>query len=175
MQRWIFTQTTSISRWNLDPRSTKNSDVTSRKSRFFFTDVVGSTTYFDRFGDTAGLILLHRHDSLVTSAVEEFRGIVVKKIGDSVMAEFPEPVLAVRAAIAIHKQLLLQNQSAAEEERLLIRTGIHCGTGFRRGNDRCGDVINLGAHHKAQRAWTNRDFQRPARSIGRYGNHMRTS
>jgi class 3 adenylate cyclase len=111
----------------------------------FFTDVVGSTTYFDRFGDTAGLLLLHRHDNLVSTAVEEFQGMVVKKIGDSVMAEFPEPVLAVRAAIAIQKRLLVQNQSALENERLRIRTGIHCGTGFRRDNDLFGDTINLAA------------------------------
>ena len=26
-----------------------------------FTDVVGSTAYFDRYGDTAGLAMLHRH------------------------------------------------------------------------------------------------------------------
>src|SRR5215813_14251490 len=84
----------------------------------FFTDVVGSTTYFDRFGDTAGLLLLHRHDSLVTSAVEEFHGMVVKKIGDSVMAEFPEPVYAVRAAVAIQRRLCEQNQNVADNERL---------------------------------------------------------
>src|SRR6266403_5614753 len=65
-----------------------------------FTDVVGSTTYFDRFGDTAGLLLLHRHDNLVTTAVTEFNGLVVKTFGDSVMAEFEDPVLAVRAATA---------------------------------------------------------------------------
>src|SRR5262249_26710819 len=101
----------------------------------FFTDVVGSTTYFDRFGDTAGLLLLHRHDNLVTAAVEEFRGIIVKTIGDSVMAEFPEPVLAVRAAIAIQRRLFEQNRSVIENERLRIRTGIHRGPGFRKGND----------------------------------------
>src|SRR5215831_14089739 len=78
-----------------------------------FTDIVGSTTYFDRFGDTAGLLLVHRHDSVVTTAVEEFRGMVIKKIGDSVMAEFPTPLLAVLAAIAIQKRLCERNQSVA--------------------------------------------------------------
>src|SRR5262247_2685946 len=73
------------------------------KVTIFFTDVVGSTTYFDRFGDTAGLLLLHRHDNLVTRAVEEYRGTVIKTIGDSVMAEFPEPIFAVRAAISIQE------------------------------------------------------------------------
>jgi serine/threonine protein kinase/class 3 adenylate cyclase len=115
------------------------------KVTVFFTDVVGSTTYFDRFGDTAGLLLLHRHDSLVTSAVEEFHGMVVKKIGDSVMAEFPEPLLAVRAAIVIQKRLFAQNQSVADNERLRIRIGINYGPGFRRGNDLFGDAINLAA------------------------------
>src|SRR5690349_17299 len=115
------------------------------KVTIFFTDIVGSTTYFDRFGDTAGLFLLHRHDSLVTSAVEEFHGMVVKKIGDSVMAEFPEPVYAVRAAIAIQRRLCEQNQNVADHERLRIRTGIHYGPGFRRGNDLFGDAINMAA------------------------------
>src|SRR6185503_1283089 len=115
------------------------------KVTIFFTDVVGSMTYFDRFGDTAGLLLLHRHDNLVMRAVEEFRGAVVKTIGDSVMAEFPDPVSAVRAAIAIQQRLLDQNQSVVPNERLRIRTGINYGAGFRKGNDLFGDAINLAA------------------------------
>jgi serine/threonine protein kinase/class 3 adenylate cyclase len=131
----------------LQARSEIDEELRRHKTKVtvFFTDVVGSTTYFDRFGDTAGLLLLHRHDSLVTSAVEEFGGMVVKKIGDSVMAEFPEPALAVRAAIAIQRRLLEHNHSVADNERLRIRTGINYGAGFRRGNDLFGDAINLAA------------------------------
>src|SRR5215467_12915300 len=131
----------------LQARSEIDEELRRHKTKVtvFFTDIVGSTTYFDRFGDTAGLLLLHRHDSLVTSAVEEFRGMVVKKIGDSVMAEFPAPVLAVRAALVIQKRLCERNQSVAENERLRIRVGINHGTGFRRGNDLFGDAINLAA------------------------------
>jgi serine/threonine protein kinase len=131
----------------LRARSEIDEELRRHKTRIavFFTDVVGSTTYFDRFGDTAGLLLLHRHDNLVTTAVTEFHGVVVKTIGDSVMAEFPDPVLAVRAAIAIQQRLLDQNKRAVENERLRIRTGIHYGIGFRRGNDLFGDAINLAA------------------------------
>ena len=131
----------------LQARSEIDEELRRHKSKvtIFFTDVVGSTTYFDQFGDTAGLLLLHRHDSLVIRAVEEFHGMVVKKIGDSVMAEFPDPALAVRAAIAIQCRLWDQNQNIAETERLRIRTGIHYGIGFRRGNDLFGDAINLAA------------------------------
>src|SRR5262245_38796359 len=131
----------------LQARSEIDQELRRHKAQItiFFTDVVGSTTYFDRFGDTAGLLLLHRHDNLVTRAVEEFRGSVVKTIGDSVMAEFPEPVFAVRAAVAIQQRLSEQNQNVADSDRLRIRTGIHCGVGFRKGNDLFGEAINLAA------------------------------
>src|SRR3989454_1470185 len=131
----------------LKARSEIDEEIRRHKTHqaVLFTDVVGSTTYFDRFGDTAGLLLLHRHDHLVISAVEEFQGIAIKTIGDSVMAEFPEPLLAVRAAVEIQRRLFQHNQSFAASERLQIRIGINSGMGFRRGNDLFGEVVNVAA------------------------------
>src|SRR6202140_5785074 len=43
-----------------------------------FTDVVGSTSFFERNGDTAGLVMLHRHDELAAGAIERYDGKVVK-------------------------------------------------------------------------------------------------
>src|ERR1043166_1501841 len=127
----------------LQARSEIENELRRQKARVtvFFTDVVGSTTYFDRFGDTAGLLLLHRHDNLVTRAVEEFHRTVVKTIGDSVMAEFPEPVLAVQAAVQIQRRLFQKNKDIAAVDRLRIRAGINHGIGFRRGNDLFGEAI----------------------------------
>jgi len=115
------------------------------KQTVLFTDIVGSTTYFDRYGDTEGLLLLYQHDALVKGTVEEFSGIVVKTIGDSVMAEFADPLPAVLAAIAIQRQLLHHNQSLSRSERLQIRIGIHTGFGFKRANDLFGDIVNVAA------------------------------
>jgi formylglycine-generating enzyme required for sulfatase activity/class 3 adenylate cyclase len=115
------------------------------KQTVLFTDIVGSTTYFDRFGDTEGLLLLYRHDALVTGTVEEFRGVVIKTIGDSVMAEFADPFSAVHAAIAIQRLLLHHNQSLDRNERVQIRIGIHTGYGFKRANDLFGDIVNVAA------------------------------
>src|SRR2546427_10032438 len=96
----------------LKARSEIDEEIRRHKTRqaVLFTDVVGSTTYFDRFGDTAGLLLLHRHDHLVIGAVEEFQGTVIKTIGDSVMAEVPESVLGVHAAVEIQRRLFQHNQ-----------------------------------------------------------------
>ncbi len=138
-------------REDIDQLLQARSEIDAELQRFktsqtvLFTDIVGSTTYFDRFGDTAGLLLLYRHDSLVMGAVEEFKGNVVKTIGDSVMAEFANPLSAVQAAIAIQRRLHEHNQNQTREERLLIRIGINAGFGFRRANDLFGDVVNVAA------------------------------
>ena len=110
-----------------------------------FTDLVGSTAYFDRYGDTAGLALLQRHADLAANTIGDFRGTVIKTMGDSVMAEFPEPALAVRAAVELQRRLFLLNcyQQLPARERVQLRNGINHGTGFRQGNDVYGDVVNM--------------------------------
>ncbi|HEX9760991.1 MAG TPA: protein kinase, partial [Candidatus Acidoferrales bacterium] len=107
-----------------------------------FTDIVGSTSYFDQYGDTAGMMMLQRHEDVATKAVEEFGGRTIKNIGDSVMAEFPDPLSAVRAAIEIQRRLLSMNGTLAERDRLQLRVGINHGIGFRQEGDIYGDVVN---------------------------------
>ncbi len=110
-----------------------------------FTDVVGSTSYFERYGDTAGLAMLGRHAQAVTEGVMNHRGRVIKNIGDSVMAEFPDPLSAAEAGVEIQRHLLQLNASLPERERIQVRIGINSGPGFRRGNDLFGDVVNVAA------------------------------
>ena len=110
-----------------------------------FTDIVGSTGYFERFGDTAGLAMLHRHTEQATATIQQSQGNVIKTIGDSVMAEFPEPALAVRAAIDIQRQQWKQNEQLPDHEQIHLRIGIHAGLGFRYGGDVYGDVVNVAA------------------------------
>ena len=110
-----------------------------------FTDIVGSTRFFDRFGDTAGLAMIHGHVELVAAVVEQYNGTVIKTIGDSVMAEFPGPGSAVRAAVEIERRLLKRNRTLPPQERIEVRIGIHTGKAFRKGNDLFGDVVNVAA------------------------------
>jgi len=110
-----------------------------------FTDVVGSTSFFERNGDTAGLVMIHRHDELAARAIQQYEGTVVKTIGDSAMAEFPNPRSAVRAAVEIERQFLKLNLTLPEDHRVEVRIGVHTGVGFRKGNDLFGDVVNVTA------------------------------
>lgn len=110
-----------------------------------FTDLVGSTSYFDRYGDTAGLALVQRHAEMATQAVTELGGRVIKTIGDSVMAVFAEPVPAVRAASEIQRRLYQLNQTLPQRERHQLRIGINHGPVFHDGNDVYGDAVNVAA------------------------------
>lgn len=110
-----------------------------------FTDVVGSTSFFERNGDTAGLVMIHRHDELAARAIEQHNGKVIKTIGDSTMAEFPDPGSAVHAAVQIEREYLKLNLSLPEDQRAEVRIGVHTGVGFRKGNDLFGDVVNVTA------------------------------
>jgi serine/threonine protein kinase/class 3 adenylate cyclase len=115
------------------------------KLAILFTDIVGSTSFFERYGDTAGLIMLHRHDMLVMPAVEEAGGTVIKTIGDAVLATFPEAKQAVEAGIKIQQKLDEYNQHQAEEDRIFVRVGINFGSGFVKDKDVFGDVVNVAA------------------------------
>ena len=110
-----------------------------------FTDVVGSTRFFEHNGDTAGLVMIHRHDEVTAHAIEQHHGKVLKTIGDSAMAEFSEPGDAVSAAVEIERQFLKMNLTLPEDQQVEVRIGVHTGIGFRKGNDLFGDVVNVAA------------------------------
>ena len=63
-----------------------------RKIAVLFTDIVGSTKFFKAHGDLAGRKMLKVHQDISSPPIHEFGGVLVKILGDSVMAYFLEPV-----------------------------------------------------------------------------------
>ncbi len=110
-----------------------------------FTDLAGSTAYFDRRGDTAGVAWIEEHNQIVIPEVKEHNGTVVKTIGDSVMAYFEQPGPAAMAAIVIQQRLLAANEGKPLEDHMQVRVAMHQGLGYMRGGDIFGDVVNVAA------------------------------
>jgi class 3 adenylate cyclase len=84
-----------------------------------FTDLVDSTPLAAHLGDTRWRELLSKHYETVRSLLERFRGREVSTTGDGVLATFAAPAPALHCAAAI--------KSAAEEEGLAVRAGVHVG------------------------------------------------
>jgi class 3 adenylate cyclase len=93
-----------------------------------FTDIKGFTEYTERRGDAAMMEVLARHDEILVRTIEENgAGLVVKHIGDSIMAVFSEPSTAVERALKVQERLRDWNGENPGKEPIQVRIGIHMG------------------------------------------------
>ena len=106
-----------------------------------FTDIVGSTEYFERKGDLEGIALLKRHNDLLFPIVGEHRGRIVKTIGDAIMAVFQADADAVGCAIAM-QQTLAEHRRGQPRDAIHVRIGVHAGEALERDGDVFGDTVN---------------------------------
>ena len=91
-----------------------------------FTDLKGSTALYDRVGDLAAFDLVRHHFSALLTAVAAEGGAVVKTIGDAVMATFPAPDRAIRAAMQMRKEMRKINDTRGNQD-LALNIGLHEG------------------------------------------------
>ena len=76
------------------------------------------------------------------SCVSVHHGQEFGSVGDSLMAEFPSPVEALRAARDIHTTLSEAKPVFDGGERLRVRIGLHAGDVIVDGDNLFGDVVN---------------------------------
>jgi len=114
-----------------------------RNVTILFTDIKGSTSYFERYGDAAGLLMVSTCNNAIGDIVREHGGRVIKEIGDAVMASFDDCVLSVKAAIKMQKAIYEDSQLKPEHDRVSIRIGLNYGPGIVRQDDVFGDVVNV--------------------------------
>ena len=86
---------------------------------------------------------------IIDSHIAESRGRIFGSAGDSVMAEFPSAVEAVRCAVAIQAALAARESDAAEERRMPFRIGINLGDVMVEGADLLGEGVNVSARLQA--------------------------
>ena len=128
---------------DLQPAQLAELEKYRRNITVLFTDIKGSTAYFERFGDTAGLLMVHRCNAQLGSIAERHGGRVIKTIGDSIMATFEDHTEAVWAAIEMQRTIATESTSKPKEEQVAIRIGLNYGSGIVKSNDVFGDVVNV--------------------------------
>lgn len=111
-----------------------------------FTDLKGSTALYDSVGDLKAFALVRQHFESLGKVVSRYSGAIVKTIGDAIMANFLNPIDAVKAAIAMLEEIEQFNQKHGARE-LILKVGIHKGTAITVTlNDRLdyfGQTINI--------------------------------
>jgi class 3 adenylate cyclase len=115
---------------------------------FLFTDLKGSTQLYERVGDLVAYDLVRYHFGILHEIVAAETGAVVKTIGDAVMATFPSPDRALRAALRMREAMQTFNRERGNDD-LLLKIGIHEGPCLAvHSNDRqdyFGQTVNMAA------------------------------
>lgn len=114
-----------------------------RNITILFTDIKGSTAYFEKYGDAAGLLMVSTCNDAIADITREHGGKVIKTIGDAVMASFDDCAQSVRAAIKMQERIYADAQLQPPDDRVSIRIGLNYGSGIVKSDDVFGDVVNV--------------------------------
>jgi class 3 adenylate cyclase len=114
-----------------------------RRVALAFSDVVGSTNYFARFGDRAGRALQQRHIDMLQQVLPPNGGRIVDTAGDGAFMCFPTADQAVEALSQLQIKIVELNATREPEHHLLVRVGIHFGPALTDGVVVTGDSVNL--------------------------------
>lgn len=108
-------------------------------------DVAAAESYFQRQGGVGGAApaygVLEQSERMGTRAVDGYGGRVVRMLGDTLLAEFSEPELAVQAAVHLQRRLAQMRASLPKEEQIQLRMGVARGRCFRAGGDLFGEGV----------------------------------
>lgn len=92
-----------------------------------FTDLAGSTRMYEQIGDADAYNLVRDHFEILIKSIEKYGGVLIKTIGDAVMASFLSNRAALLAMDDAAQRLRSYNQPLPEERRIHLRAGIHRG------------------------------------------------
>lgn len=115
----------------------------TEKLAVLFADICGSTSLYDRLGDSVARQLIGKCIALMTSKVIAQQGTLIKTIGDEIMCTFPNAETAVHAACAM--QTALESERSSETHPMHIRIGLHYGDVICESGDVFGDTVNVAA------------------------------
>jgi class 3 adenylate cyclase len=144
-------QTSTSFYWSDDTESVWDDFISGTSSHSFVerdlvallvTDVVSSTEQLHRMGDEQWRLTLDFLDDVVAREVGVRGGRVVKQTGDGHLAEFPRPIDALEAAVAL--------QQRAKTLGVALRAGVHFGEVERRNDDLAGLTVHIAARIAAE-------------------------
>ncbi|MCI0430821.1 MAG: DUF4384 domain-containing protein [Rhodospirillales bacterium] len=118
--------------------------IRRRRSAILAADVAGYSALMGT-DEERTLKRLDAARSIMDSRIAQLGGRIANTAGDSVIAEFPNAVAAVRCAVEVQTALRQRNAGLAPAERLQFRIGINYGEVMANRADLLGDNVNVAA------------------------------
>lgn len=92
-----------------------------------FTDIANSTAMYENMGNAAAYKAVRDHFDIMFRFIESHNGLVIKTIGDSVMASFRHNNDALSCALDTQREFDAFNVGRDEYSRINVKFGIHRG------------------------------------------------
>ncbi|MEE1614054.1 adenylate/guanylate cyclase domain-containing protein [Microvirga sp. CF3016] len=120
------------------------SPIRRRLAAIFCADVAAYARLMS-IDETGTLYLLNAHNEVLNRQITQHNGRTANTAGDSIVAEFPSAVDAVRCALDVQERIAAVNEDVPQERRVVFRIGVHVGEVMIRNGDIFGDGVNIAA------------------------------
>lgn len=113
------------------------------RTTVMFADLTGSTGVFEALGNEAATQAITGLTSWIGKVCQQHRGRVIKKLGDGVLALFPDGENAIEATVHLQREHT-RRQKGNEAARLMdLQIGLDCGEIVEVDGDCYGDAVNV--------------------------------
>jgi len=112
------------------------------KKNILFTDIVGYSTLTGN-DQSLALELLNEHDKIIEPIIFRYKGTIVKRIGDAIVAIFDDTTQMIQASIEVQQSLKNRNNRNIKSRQLVLRIGLHYGEVSIQDNEVYGQGYDL--------------------------------
>ena len=89
--------------------------------------------------------VLSRDRKIIFGLIDKYRGRIFSRAGDGLMAEFPDPLAAVRCALQIEAAIEEANGDLPPALQMRFRMGVNAGDAIVESDELFGDDVNIAA------------------------------
>jgi class 3 adenylate cyclase len=97
------------------------------RAALLFSDLTGSTALYTRVGDAAAFRLVDDHFDVMRAIVAKHDGVLIKTMGDAVMAAFVDDLACARAAVEGHARFDVFCEAQPHGAHVGIKLGMFAG------------------------------------------------
>ena len=113
-----------------------------RLAAILAADVKGYS-HLTELNEEASTATLRMYRAVVEELIHAHRGHIFSSAGDSVVAEFPSVVEAIRCGVEIQNEIAERNASVPEDGRMQFRIGVNLGDVIAEENNLYGTGVNV--------------------------------
>ena len=127
-------------------------------STVMFADLTGSTGVFEAMGNEAATRTITALTDWIGKVCEQHGGRVVKKLGDGVLALFPDGTHAIDAVVHLQREHNRRQTRGGAAHGMDLQVGLDCGEIVEVDGDCYGDAVNVASRMAdlsgAQQIWS---------------------